>query len=52
VLPIQIYSWTSDANQRFRNTAAAAIIVLLVLLLSLNFLAIVIRQRFSKRLRG
>lgn len=52
VVPIQVYSWTSDANQRFRNVAAAAIIVLLIVLLVLNTIAIVTRQRLSKRLRG
>jgi phosphate transport system permease protein len=52
VVPIQIFSWTGDANQSFRNVAAAAIIILLVLLLSLNTIAILIRQRFSKTLRG
>ncbi|GAB4550653.1 MAG: hypothetical protein OHK0023_16850 [Anaerolineae bacterium] len=52
VVPIQVYSWTSDANQRFKNVAAAAIIVLLIVLLILNTVAIVTRQRLSKRLRG
>lgn len=52
VVPIQIYSWTGDANQQFKNTAAASIIVLLALLLTLNLVAITIRQRFSRKLRG
>lgn len=50
VLPIQIYQWTARPQDEFRNIAAAAIIVLLVLLLSLNASAILIRNRFSKRL--
>jgi hypothetical protein len=49
-LPIQIYQWTARPQSEFRNLAAAAIIVLLVLLLSLNFSAILLRNRFSRRL--
>lgn len=49
-LPIQIYNWTSRPQDEFRNIAAAAIVVLLVLLLSLNATAIVLRNRFSRRL--
>jgi phosphate transport system permease protein len=48
-LPIQIYNWTSRPQSEFRNIAAAAIIVLLVLLLSLNSIAILLRNRLSKR---
>ncbi len=49
-LPIQIYNWTSRAQVEFHNLAAAAIVVLLVLLLSLNATAILLRNRFSRRL--
>ncbi|HOU15778.1 MAG TPA: phosphate ABC transporter permease PstA [Anaerolineae bacterium] len=49
-LPIQIYQWTSRPQDVFRNIAAAAIIVLVLLLLSLNASAIVLRNRFSRRL--
>ena len=49
-LPIQIYNWTSVPQAEFRNIAAAAIIVLLATLLTLNALAIILRNRFSKRL--
>jgi phosphate transport system permease protein len=52
VVPIQIYSWTSQPEDVYRNLAAAAIIVLLITLLSLNAVAIILRQRFSKKLRG
>lgn len=48
-LPIQIYQWTSRPQDEFRFLAAAAIIVLLVLLLSLNAVAILLRNRFSRR---
>ena len=48
-LPIQIYNWTARPQPEFRNIAAAAILVLLVVLLSLNSVAIVLRNRLSKR---
>jgi hypothetical protein len=50
VLPMQIYQWTSRPQAEFRNIAAAAILVLLVLLLALNATAILLRNRYSKRL--
>jgi phosphate transport system permease protein len=49
-LPIQIYQWTARPQSEFRNIAAAAIIVLLILLLGLNTAAILLRNRYSKRL--
>jgi phosphate transport system permease protein len=49
-LPIQIYQWTSRPQAEFRNIAAAAILVLLALLLTLNASAVLLRNRFSKRL--
>jgi phosphate transport system permease protein len=49
-LPIQIYNWTSQPQEAFRNIAAAAIIVLLIALLSLNSVAILLRNRFSQRI--
>jgi len=48
-LPIQIYDWTSRPIEQFRNIASAAIIVLLVLLITLNFTAVLLRNRFSKK---
>ena len=51
VLPIQIYNWTSRPQDEFKGLAAAGIIVLLVVLLSMNALAIYLRQRLSKRTR-
>jgi phosphate ABC transporter permease subunit PstA len=48
-LPIQIFSWASQPQEEFRDLAAAAIIVLLVLLLAMNAVAIVIRNRFQRR---
>jgi phosphate transport system permease protein len=49
-LPIQIYNWTTRPQDEFRNIAAAAILVLLVLLLSLNAFAILMRNRFTRRI--
>jgi phosphate transport system permease protein len=47
-LPIQIYNWTSQPQDTFRNIAAAAIVVLLVMLLSLNSIAVFLRNRFRR----
>lgn len=49
-LPIQIYQWTARPQDEFRNIAAAAIIVLLILLLTLNASAVLLRNRYSRRL--
>lgn len=49
-LPIQIYNWTTRPQDEFRNIAAAAILVLLILLLSLNAFAILMRNRFTRRI--
>ena len=48
-LPIQIYQWIRLPQDEFRVLAAAAIIVLLVILLSLNAVAILLRNRYQKR---
>ena len=49
VLPIQIFNWTSKPQAEFHDLAAAGIIVLLLVLLTLNSVAIVLRQRMRKR---
>jgi phosphate transport system permease protein len=49
-LPIQIYQWTSRPQDQFRNIAAAAILVLLALLLALNASAVLLRNRYSRRI--
>ena len=48
-LPIQIYQWVRLPQEEFRQLAAAAIIVLLVILLSLNAVAIWLRNRYQRR---
>lgn len=50
VLPLQIYNWVSRPQSEFHTLAAAGILVLLALLLSMNAVAIVLRNRFQKRL--
>jgi phosphate transport system permease protein len=50
VLPVTIYKWAGDENVGFEHLAAAAIIVLLVLLLAMNSVAILIRNRYEKML--
>lgn len=49
-LPIQIFQWTSLPQEEWRHLAAAASLVLLVLLLTLNAVAVVLRNRYSRRL--
>ena len=49
VLPIQIFQWTSRPQEEFKVLAAAAIVVLLAILLSLNAVAIWLRNRYQKR---
>jgi phosphate transport system permease protein len=48
-LPIQIFQWTSLPQDEFRNIAAAAILVLLILLLTLNAVAVILRNRYSRK---
>lgn len=48
-LPIQIFNWAGQPQEEFQQVAAAAIIVLLGMLLLMNALAIVIRNRFQRR---
>jgi phosphate ABC transporter permease subunit PstA len=48
-LPIQIFSWAQQPQVEFQQVASAAIIVMLVLLLAMNAVAILIRNRYQKR---
>lgn len=48
-LPIQIFNWTSRPQAEFVTNAAAGIVVLLVTLLSLNLVAIIVRNRYQRR---
>jgi phosphate transport system permease protein len=48
-LPIQIFTWTQDANQEFVARAAGAICVLMVILLLMNSVAIWLRNRYEQK---
>ena len=52
VLPIQVFNWVSRPQTEFHTNAAAAILVLLALLLSMNAIAIVVRDRFQRQGRA
>lgn len=49
VLPMQIYNWTSRPQEEFHALAAAGIIILLVMLIIMNSIAVLIRNKFQKR---
>ncbi len=49
VLPVQIYLWSDEISRGFIEKTSAAIIVLLVFLLSMNAIAIYLRNRFETR---
>lgn len=48
-LPVQIYRWTSQPQVEFQQLAASAAIVLLALLLVMNSVAILIRNKTQQR---
>jgi phosphate transport system permease protein len=48
-LPIQIYQWVRLPDSEFQTIAAAGAMVLLAIVLSMNAVAIVLRNRFRKR---
>jgi phosphate transport system permease protein len=49
VLPIQIFNWTSRPQEAFVINAAAGIIVLLTVMMMLNAIAILLRNKLQKR---
>ena len=49
VLPLQIFTWVGRPQEEFRSLAAAAIIVLLVILLSMNAVAVLVRNKYQTR---
>jgi phosphate transport system permease protein len=48
-MPVQIYSLVAQPQEAFRTAASAGIVLLLGLLLGMNLLAILIRNRFERR---
>jgi phosphate transport system permease protein len=51
VLPIQIFNWVSRPQQEFHAIAASGIIVLLLVLLTMNALAIFLRDRARRQVQ-
>ncbi len=49
VLPVQIFLWSDEINRGFVEKTSAAIIILLIFLLTMNALAIYLRNRFETR---
>lgn len=49
VLPVQIFAYISLPGTAYQGVASAGIVILLALLLSFNFVAIVIRNRLQRR---
>lgn len=51
-MPLQIYNWVNEQSRVFQHqVSAAGIVVLLVVLILMNGTAILIRQRFQRRIR-
>jgi phosphate transport system permease protein len=48
-LPTLIFSWSRQPKAEFRELTAAAIIVLLVLVLIINAIAIILRNRYARK---
>ena len=48
-LPLQIFNWITQPQTEFKVLAAAGIIVLLALLLSMNAVAIWLRNRYERK---
>lgn len=48
-LPIQIYDWVRRPQPEFQALAAGAILVLLAVLLTMNAIAIVVRNRYGRQ---
>lgn len=48
-LPLQIYDWARKPGLDFQALSSATIIVLLIILLILNTIAVIIRNKFSKK---
>ncbi|MFM9976781.1 MAG: phosphate ABC transporter permease PstA [Sphingomonadaceae bacterium] len=49
VLPVQIFLWSDEVSRGFIEKTSAAILVLLVFLLTMNAVAIYLRNRFETR---
>ncbi|SHH02145.1 phosphate ABC transporter permease PstA [Tepidibacter thalassicus] len=50
-LPLQIYNWVSKPQVEFQNVASAGIIVLLIVLVFINLIAILLRNKYQDRIK-
>lgn len=50
VMPIQIYNWTARPQDEWQYVAGAGIVVLLAMLLLMNSIAVLIRNKYQRRL--
>ena len=48
-MPLQIFDWADRPQEAFLDLAATGIIVLLVVLILMNLVAIILRNKFSRR---
>ena len=48
VIPIQVYNWVSRPQAEFHGLAAAGILVLLAVLLTMNTVAILLRNKYTR----
>jgi phosphate transport system permease protein len=48
-LPVEIFAWSKQIGNEWRANTAAAIIVLLVVILAVNAVAIVLRNRYERK---
>lgn len=48
-LPVQIYLWSEQAERGFVEKTSATIMVLLSFLITLNFIAVYLRQKFERK---
>jgi phosphate transport system permease protein len=48
-LPVQVYMWATEAQRGFVERTAAATLVLLGFMIAMNAVAIVLRQRFTRK---
>lgn len=48
-MPLQIFNWADRPQAEFRELAGAGIIVLLVVLIVMNLVAIILRNKFQRR---
>jgi phosphate transport system permease protein len=48
-MPIQIFNWVSRPQAEYQNVAAAGIILLLAMLLTMNTVAIILRNRYERK---